>query len=457
MKKIIYLAAASLIFLQLNLRAEEIKQWKWPGGDPSGLDSLQAIDSLRIPPADVKAAWRELVKKQPGTPIWIPKGMIFPELLFGGKKIINGKRIYKNWGTTRCTWESIDSLLAWVWTKPFNTTLEKADSIWHFRSEWTYIRFDTCGNATWDLTRTQRAEKKNVEVIKKPLEEKPPEEVTIYVKRKRWSLRFIGEASHWNKDQNWISYEEVKLGLRVGWRPRAFWKLRTEVDFWPLMVRIHSVNNGASRSIQWPLAQVQSKISLQPSRNIYLFAADALCFNFRSRYGLDSNTGLVMGQLYLYHQKKINFDLMLQPSVSTTLSWPRYVGFGEKFPESLAEYKEIKLRLQLFSFNRGKVRCGLESTWFSFQKTAVDSSLKLTNQLQYISTGRPVFGIGGPYVQFRLPWKLIADLSVTYQHIDSERYEVQGNSAVWVPGDNNEVRFNFVMVRGFSISSLGIR
>lgn len=444
----IYLLVIYLIFsLTHSLKAEEIRRWVRPGGDPSGLTELQAVDSLFIPPPEVRDAWRVLVETEQWESLWIHKGDTLPELLFGGKK----SRTFKHWLTTLCAWEKVDSLQARCWTTVYYDTLESPDSLKFFEGHWSYVRFDTCNNATWLYQGFKKVVKKEQPPPPLPLPQvtqliEPPV-LKAEIKRQPLSITWIAEVSHWNNDQDpWINYGEGKIGLRFTLRSQKQWLPTFETDVW-LGTRLHTVLNGEQRAWQGPLYQVQPKLSLQPNQWLYFLVADAVTLSNR---GLDSNTILALSQIYLNPLRAGYFEPMLQVSGSMTDSWPRYLG-DDEFPESRARYREIKGRLQIFRF--GNLRLGWEDTWFGFEKTRVDSNLVVTKQLIYQSTSRPA--IGGLFAQYKFPWDIYADFSVVRQHIDSEAYILQEEGiGSWIPGDVDEWRFNLVLSRGFRLDLL---
>lgn len=449
--KLIRIFAFMVIFLPLTLGAAEIMKWTRVGGDPSGLSPIQAIDSLLVPPDTAKYYWRLKVETEQWETLWIHKGDTLPELLFGGKK----SRTFKHWNTTVCDWKGIDSLSAKMWTYDSWDTLETADSFKIFIQHWSYVRFDTCGNATWLYRGQRKTEKKYVPPPPPPM---PPSTPALIAEIKKppfpLSISWIAELSHWNNDGGWstnpdnlwVDYGEAKIGLRATLRSSRQWLPTFETDFW-LGTRLHTVSNGERRAWQGPLYQVQPKLSLQPADWLFIMGADAVTLSNR---GLDSNTILALSQIYLNPLRVGYFEPMFQISGSMTDSWPRYLG-NNQYPESRARYREIKARLQIFRF--GNVRLGWEDTWFVFEKTRIDSNLVLTHQLQYQSTARPA--IGGPFVQFKFPWEIYADFSVVREHIDSEAYfTMEDGIGSWIPGQVDEWRFNLVLSRGFRLDLL---
>jgi len=458
MKKLILIICFVLAALETATGQEE-KQWIRPGGDPFWVDLIRSDDSLRmdainslwIPPDEIKQGWMEEVMTEQYKVGWVRKGTTLPELNFGGKK---SKKV-KHWGKTTCAWQGVDSLAAKFWNTIYrdSSETEDKDTITYYEGIWTLVQFDTCSNLTWlfEGSKTVVPRKKSEPEVRKEkpklVEEPAAPPLLATVKKRPLSISWITEVSHWNNDQNpWIDYGEAKIGLRFTLRSQRQWLPTFETDFW-LGTRLHTVSNGEQRAWQGLLYQVQPKFSLQPADWLFFLGADALTLNNR---GLDSNTILALGQIYLNPLRVGHFEPMFQVSGSMTDSWPRFLG-NDEFPESRARYQEIKGRLQLFRF--GNLRLGWEDTWFTFEKTMVDSNLALNNQLQYQSVARPA--IGGPYVQFKFPWEIYADFSAVREHIDSEVYVIQEEEiGSWIPGEINEWRFNLVLSRGFRLDLL---
>lgn len=279
-------------------------------------------------------------------------------------------------------------------------------------------------------------------VVPPPVEEKleaPPSEEEL-----RLSIHWITEFSHWNNFEDpLIRYNEGKIGLRLRWLNTDWLNLNFETDAW-LASRVHTINNGDRLAYQFPLFQVNPKVSLNPTPWSFLMAGDVLTLSSR---GKDTNTALAFGQVHLAFMDAGWFEPMIQLGGSVTDSWPRYLSSHDRYPESRAQYREIDLRLQVAHF--GSVRMGWEAKWFDFTKTRVDSSLALTHELSYLATSRPSYG--GPFIQVKLPWQLYVDASFTRQHIDAETYVVEGETARWIPGSDDEWRLNVVISRGFRL------
>jgi len=444
MKRISLMLMLLILIFYQSSRAEEFRRWKYPGGDPSGLDSLAAIDYLPGIPQEVKESWRNLVQSEQWERYVIHKGDTLQYLGFGGKK--KGST-HRHWNMTICDWVTVDSLTARAWTTSFYDTLETADSIKCFEARWSFVRVDTCGNETY-LTEFRLSSFLKA----KPREAPPPPSAPppSPPKEPKLSIQFIAEASHWNNDQDpWIRYEEAKLGLRLRYPKSKSARLFLEADFWPLMARFHTVNNGFDHSVQFPLFQVQPKLVWRPSDHWFFMGAYNPTFSLR---GLDSSTGMLMNQILLFNSGA--FEPMLQFAGSTTDSKPRFLQdtpwTEDQYPESSARYQEIKARLQIFRF--GNLRLGYEATWFGFQKNSLDSLGQDTGQKLYEATGRPAYG--GPYLQYELPWHIYLDLSVAREHIDNRTFIIQDESASWIDGDVEEWRVNLVISRGFRLDLL---